>query len=148
MELNYKLIYNKLQAKYPEIAKELIPENPILDNLQMLAVFTAFCRTKGIVTFSMPIEEKRYTRDLFVGVFVRFFDPDYLDGYKKKLRKGLRAKMASLIGGQERRISYNLKNVKDYMKIYKDFREEVEHIYKRVKTEVNEKERQREEVNP
>jgi hypothetical protein len=85
----------------------------------------------------MPKEKNSYARDLFVAVFVRFFDPEYLDGYKRKLRHGLRAKMASLIGCEERIISYNLKNVKNYMSIYKDFRDEVEYIYQAVKRETD-----------
>jgi hypothetical protein len=147
MEPNYKLIYNKLQAKYPEIAEELKPINPEFNGYLILSFFTAFCRVKGVTFADISKKGNNDTRELFLGVCVLVFDPEYLFGYKKKLRKGLRPKIASLFGMEERLISYNLRKVKDFIEIYDNFRNEVEHIYKRVKIELNEKERQREEVN-
>ncbi len=138
-EIDYKTAFVKLKDKYPQIAEEVIPVNPIMDNLKMLSVFTTFCCVKGITFLQVGKDKNNYVRDLFVAVFVRVFDPDYLKGYKTKLRKGLRSKMASLVGCRERVISYNLRNVKDYMRIYKDFREEVEYIYQAVKLEIDEK---------
>ena len=148
MEPNYKLIYNKLKAKYPKIAEELKPINPPFDGYLILGFLTAFCRVNGVTLREITEKGNNHARELFLGVCVLVFDPEYLFGYKKKLRKGLRPKIASLFGIEERLISYNLKKVKDFIVIYDSFRNEVEHIYKRVKIELNEKERQREEVNP
>jgi len=134
--VNYKLVYLKLKERYPEIAKELVPDQPPMHALEMLEAFTIFCKVKGIRSLSIP-EGRTEMRDLFLAVLIKLYDPEYLL-HKKKLRKGLRPKMASLLRSQESIISYNLTNVKNYLMIYKDFREEVDNIYCRIKSNLNE----------
>lgn len=148
MEPDYKLIYNKLKATYPKIAEELEPKNPAMDNYLISAYLPAFCRVTGVTLEEITKRGNNRPRELFLGVCVLVFDPEYVFGFKKKIRKGLRSKIASEFGIEERVISYNLKKVKDFIVIYDSFRNEIEHIYYQVKTELNEKERQREEIDP
>lgn len=147
MEPNYKLIYNKLKDKYPEIAKELIPENPIESNFNKLSVFVRVCSIIGVTPEEIVLNRNSDSLRLFLGVYCLMFDPDYLKRYRGKLKNGLREKLTSILGMSGNKISYNLRKVKDWMDVYTPFENEVEHIYKRVKIELNEKERQREEVN-
>jgi len=133
--VNYRLVYLKLKQRYPEIAKELTPDQPNLDAFEMLKAFTVFCKLKGIRSLLIP-RNRTEVRDLFIGVFVMLYDPDYFI-LKKKLRKGLRPKMASLLNCQESIISYNLANVKNYLSIYRAYREEVLYLYNTIKSELH-----------
>lgn len=151
--VNYKLVYLKLKQRYPEIAKELVPDQPPMDEYDMLKAFTIFCKIKGIYCLTIP-ENRTEVRDLFVATFVKLYDPEYFM-HKKKLRKGLRPKMAKLLNCQESIISYNLSNVKNYLTIYRSFNDEVEYIYETIKSaldgkEIKDEEQSREEigVNP
>lgn len=134
--VNYKLIYLKLKQRYPEVAKELEPDQlPVMDVFEMLKAFTVFCTAKGIFYLSIP-EGRTEVRDLFIAVFVKLYDPEYFL-CKKKLRKGLRPKIAYFLNCSESIISYNLSNVKNYLSIYKDFSNEVDFIYNKIKSELH-----------
>ena len=132
-EVNYKLIYQKLVEKYPEIAQELTRSDPTLDGFEMLKVFTLFCRIKGVYQLSLPVDNDRSNlRALFVAVFVKIYDPDFFLWQKRHLRRGLRVKMASLLNCHETQISHILASVRTYMKAYKNFRLEVIYIYSEI----------------
>lgn len=146
--MNYKVIYLKLKERYPEIAKELTAKERPLDGYEMLKVFTFFCKTKGITHLKID-HDKEYTRDLFIAVFVKLYDPDYLE-CKKQLRAGLREKVAILLSreGVLSGISQLAVKVRDYMQVDKGFRREVEYIYQTIKFELDGKaEKQAEEEN-
>ncbi|WP_088656024.1 hypothetical protein [Geofilum rhodophaeum] len=147
--MNYKVIYLKLKERYPEIAKELTAKERPLDGYEMLKVFTLFCKTKGITHLKID-HDKEYTRDLFIAVFVKLYDPDYLE-CKKQLRAGLREKVAILLSreGVLSGISQLAVKVRDYMQVDKGFRREAEYIYQTIKFELDgkaEKEAGSEEV--
>lgn len=147
--MNYKVIYLKLIERYPDIAKELTANVRTLDGYEMLKVFTLFCKIKGIQHLKID-HDKEYTRDLFIAVFVKIYDPDYLE-CKKQLRAGLREKVAILLSreGVLSGISQLAVKVRDYMQVDKGFRKEVEYIYQTIKFELDgkaEKEAGSEEV--
>jgi len=135
-EINYKEIYQRLVDRYPRIAEELRYSDPILDNLQMLSVYTLFCTIKGVFHMNLPDNDKSNTRALFVAVFVKVFDPAYFE-YRVTLRRGLRKKMACLLNCHETQISHILSSVRTYMKAYKAFRNEVDYIHGIVKSELD-----------
>lgn len=147
--MNYKVIYLKLIERYPDIAKELTAIQRPMDGYEMLRVFTLFCKIKGIQHLKID-HDKEYTRDLFIAVFVKIYDPDYLE-CKKQLRAGLREKVAILLSreGVLSGISQLAVKVRDYMQVDKGFRKEVEYIYQTIKFELDgkaEKEAGSEEV--
>lgn len=144
--MNYKVIYLKLKERYPEIAKELTAIQRPMDGYEMLRVFTLFCKIKGIQHLKID-HDKEYTRDLFIAIFVKIYDPDYLE-CKKQLRAGLREKVAILLSreGVLSGISQLAVKVRDYMQVDKGFRKEVEYIYQTIKFELDGKaEKQAEE---
>lgn len=105
----------------------------------MLDVFLTFCRVKGVSIEEMSNSKNFAARNLFLAVFVRFFDPDYFE-FQKTLRRGLRSKAAILTGCEETHISHELKKVKGFWEVDKRFKNEVEYIYREVKQQVDEKE--------
>ena len=70
----------------------------------------------------------------FVAIVVKHVDPTYCRS-KKNLKKGVRDELAELFACDATHISHILKNVKDYLIIYKEFRYRVEYLY----TEIFEK---------
>ncbi|PZX18091.1 hypothetical protein LX69_01128 [Breznakibacter xylanolyticus] len=132
--INYKRVYQRLAEKYPSIADELKADAPKkLDGLEMLTVFTIFCRIKGITHLNLPPDsEKSHLQALFASVFVQIYDSDYFQGDKRPLRKGLRQKMAALLNCHATQISHILSSVKIYLKAYKSFRSEAEYIYNEI----------------
>lgn len=132
--INYKRIFQKLSERYPQIAIELTSEEPKMDGMEMLKVFTIFCRIKCIHHLNLPPDsDKSNLQALFVTIFVQIYDPDYFRGNKKALRRGLRRKMAALLNCHETQISHILSSVKTYLKAYKSFREEAGYIYSQIK---------------
>src|SRR5690554_7179778 len=99
--MNYKVIYLKLKERYPEIAKELTAIQRPMDGYEMLRVFTLFCKIKGIQHLKID-HDKEYTRDLFIGVFIKIYDPDYLQ-CKKQLRAD---RKSTRLNSSHVRISY------------------------------------------
>lgn len=137
---NYKLIYQVLERKHPEIAKEVFFVQREMDKYEVLKVFTIFCKLKGVQYLKIG-RERADLRDMLIAVMTMLYDPEYFM-VEKKLRTGLRDVVAALVGnkGGGVSLSYNFKDVKHYLCIYKDFREEAERIYEVIKTELDGKE--------
>lgn len=147
--MNYKVIYLKLKERYPDIAEELTPKQRPLDGYEMLKVFTLFCKIKGVPHLRVE-RDKEDLRDLFIAVFLLIYDPDYFM-CKKQLRQGLRDKLGLLLchTGKRSGISHFARMVRDYMRLWKGFKEEAEYIYQTIKFELDgkaEKEAGAEEV--
>ena len=138
-EIDYKLAFQKLQIRYPKIAKEIADSDPIVDNFKMWDIFWLFCDVKGVTYQEIAKGENNHAREILLAVLVVFFDPDYFK-FNKALKRGLRNKLAILTGIRDQtQISHILGSVKIFMKAYADFRSEVEYIHRAIKREIDEK---------
>ena len=137
---NYKLIFQKLQITHPEVAREAYFVQRKMNNHELLKVFTIFCKMKGVDYLKIG-PDRADLRDLLIAVFVMIYDPEYFM-VDKKIRTGLRTKVSLLAGGKgaPNSISYNFKNVKNYLSIYKEFKEEAEYISNEIKKKLDGKE--------
>ena len=124
---NYYQIGRKLVTRYPEFARHLIQEdqerygieNQIPKLFKQYAQLRPDCTTKS---------QRTRQRMEFVAIIVRYADPEAMTS-DKKLKKGVRSALAETLQCDVTQISHTLKNVKNYIRIYKDFQIAVEYLY-------------------
>ncbi|PRY96705.1 hypothetical protein BY457_11489 [Marinilabilia salmonicolor] len=119
-ESHLKVTIAKIRALYPELVEDCKPIIPEMTKTQMRAVFDAFIDLRG----SMPESNKENEITLLVAVFALFFDPDYLNGFKKKARVGFRPIISEFTGIKERLLSYYFKQALNQT-VVRRFRDEV-----------------------
>jgi hypothetical protein len=115
----------KIRAFYPELLEDCKPIIPEMGKSQMRAVFDAFNSLRG----SVPEKNKGNEITLLVAVFALIFDPDYVNGFKKKARKGFRPMVSDFTGIKERLVSYWFKLAINQM-VVRRFRDEVQQTAK------------------
>lgn len=127
--MNYSLIGRKLCKVYPHLAFELMTV-PDLKDLNMIQdLYKEYC---SIQSAAKDKNGRVYLSLIFIAAVIRLYDPDWF-AYGKSVRKGLRIELASVLGCEGSLISHNLTNVKNFMRIYSDFRNEVSYVYGQLK---------------
>jgi len=111
----------KIRAFYPELLEDCKPIVPQMTKSQIKAVFDVFIQLRG----NIPERNKGNEIVFLVAVFALFFDPDYLNGFKKKARVGFRPMVSEFTGINERLLSYYFKNALNQM-VIRRFRDEVQ----------------------
>lgn len=119
-ESQIKVTIEKIRAFYPELLEDCFPIIPEMTKSQMKAVFDAFIQLRG----NIPEINKGDEIALLVAVFALFFDPDYLNGFKKKARVGFRPIISEFTGINERLLSYYFKQALNQM-VVRRFRDEM-----------------------
>lgn len=117
-----------LQQKYPLIYDELTQQPAMTDIGLVGDLLHLFCQVKK-TTISEVVKNKDQSRMLFITIAVKAFDPMFFVDTRKNLTRGLREKLSYALMCHETQISHTLSTVRTYLKVYKDFREEVAYIY-------------------
>ncbi len=129
MTIDYSILGRKLEKLYPYLAKELLTI-PDLDDLELIdCLYTEYCSIQA-----KPQSKGQQTnqRLIFIASVIKLYDPDYFK-YKSNIKNGLRKKLSDILVCDPTQISHSIADVKNYLTIYHDFKDEVEYIYGRLK---------------
>lgn len=122
-----ELIGYKLRALYPELAKELTSSQMLADLSLIPTIYETHFKN------APKSEDERFNgRLIFVGVILKLYDPDTLEGWKRNMVKGIRNQLAGIIGVTPTAISNHIGTVQNYMLIYQKFKDKVENLSKEI----------------
>lgn len=128
MQTSDRIFRRKVQQQFPEIAERVV-ELPVLSDVNEIAdlyqVFTSLVR---LPDHSKSSEIADF-RTLFIAVALRLYDPDYVNGYKKKVRNGLRSMIATLFKIDYNYVSTLFALAVARVQIYKSMADNVDRIY-------------------
>ncbi len=129
MTVDYSILGRKLVKLYPYLAKELLTIPDLTDLVLIDDLYSEYCSIQ-----SEPQTKSQQTnhRIVFIAAIIKLFDPDALE-YRKNMKNGLRQKLSSTLHCHPTIISDNFTNVRNYIKIYPDFSNEVAYIYHELK---------------
>jgi len=130
MSITDKMFRRKVQDKYPDIALKII-EKPVLSDVgyvcELYDIFSLIVKRQ---TESFEVND---FRTLFIAVMLKMYDPDYFNGYRKKVKDGLRPAVAELFDVDLNYVSVLFTNAVDRVRIYKEIAESVDKIYEKMK---------------
>lgn len=126
--MSERSVLRLLKKNYPAIYDELSQKPVLTDQEQIDSLVGLFLGAKSI-TLEDLIKNRDQTRMLFITIVVKAFDPVFFIDQDKSLQRGLREKLASVLCCHETQISHTLSTVRTYLRVYKNFREEVGYIY-------------------
>jgi hypothetical protein len=123
MDVSDKVFRRKVEKLYPEIA-ESVTNSPIFTDVDSISgLYNCFVR------LVKPLKDSdNEFRVLFFGVILKLYDPDYVAGFRKKVKDGLRPVMAKLFCIEEETVSWWFSQVKGRMLIYKDIADNIDVI--------------------
>lgn len=128
MPTSDRIFRRKVQQQYPEIASRLV-EQPVLSDVNEITdlyqIFTSLVRFPD----NPKSSEIADFRTLFIAVTLRLYDPDYVNGYKKKVRNGLRSMIANLFRVDFNYVSNLFALAVARVQIYKSMADNVDRLY-------------------
>ncbi len=128
MSTSDRIFRRKVQQQYPEIASRVV-EQPVLSDVNEITdlykIFTSLVKLPD----NSKSSEMADFRTLFIAVTLRLYDPDYVNGYKKKVRNGLRSMIAYLFQIDFNYVSSLFALAVARVQIYKSMSDNVEKIY-------------------
>jgi hypothetical protein len=128
MSTSDRIFRRKVQQQYPEIASRVV-EQPVLSDVNEITdlyhIFTSLVKLPD----NSKSSEIADFRTLFIAVALRLYDPDYVNGYKKKVRNGLRSMIAYLFQIDFNYVSCLFALAVARVQIYKSMADNVEEIY-------------------
>lgn len=128
MSTSDRIFRRKVQQQYPEIASRVV-EQPVLSDVNEITdlyhIFTSLVKLPD----NSKSSEMADFRTLFIAVTLRLYDPDYVNGYKKKVRNGLRSAVAYLFQIDFNYVSSLFALAVARVQIYKSMSDNVEKIY-------------------
>lgn len=136
MQLSDKIFRKKVEMLYPEIASEVV-RIPILSDTSFIPELHR--RFSDVVNSSVTTKgsELNELRALFIGVALKLYDPDYVDGFKSKVMNGLNDEFSQLFGIEKSTCSWWISQVVGRIRIYKEMGEAVQEIYAELKGSLN-----------
>ena len=135
MNVTDRVFRRKVQAQYPEIASRII-EKPLLTDISKIEnLYHIFSKIVGLPnkSKSLGVED---VRTLFIAVILKMYDPDYFNGYKRKVMDGLRTEVAKLFDVGVNYVSDMFSLAVGRIKIYKDMEKSVDMIFEMMKEEI------------
>lgn len=126
--MSERSVLRLLKKNYPAIYDELSQKPVLTYQEQIGALVKLFIQVKNI-SFEDLIKNRDQARMLFITIVVKAYDPVFFIDQDKTLMRGLREKLASVLFCHETQISHTLSTVRTYLRVYKDFREQVGYIY-------------------
>lgn len=117
-----KVFRKKVERLYPEIAGKVTETPQFSDTGKVPYLFGLFSELFGISKSELDSEAKI----LFAGIILKLYDPDFISGFRKKVRDGLRPAVASIFGIEENAATWWFGNASARLRIYRDFAEAVE----------------------
>lgn len=133
MPVSDKIFRKKVEKLYPDIANQMV-RIPILTDTSFIPelyrrfsdIVNSYEATKG--------SEFNELRALFIGVALKMYDPDYLDGYKYKVVNGLNDEISQLFNIEKSTCSWWISQVSGRIRIYKEMAEAVQEIIAELKS--------------
>ena len=114
----------KVRVLYPDLVNELEREPRIKD----IGFMPKVCQT--IEKIELP-DNGRYSfnrNHLIIGVVLCLYDPDVLEGWKTKLNRGIRGKLATYFNVCPTAISNHIVTVRGYYQTIKKFKDYTDSI--------------------
>lgn len=128
MQTSDRIFRRKVQQQFPEIAERVV-ELPVLSDVNEIAdLYQVFISLVRLPDQSKSSEIADF-RTLFIAVTLRLYDPDYVNGYKKKVRNGLRSMIATLFKIDYNYVSTLFALAVARVQIYKSMADNVDRIY-------------------
>lgn len=123
--INYYRIGKRLFLRYPEIAQNMLCDEFVQHDItgQLPNLYQKFLELNTISQGEASMKRLK-----FVAIIVKHADPEVFTT-AKKLKPGIRSELAEFFKCDGSAISHTLKNIKTYMEIYKEFRNEIEDLY-------------------
>jgi hypothetical protein len=133
-----RVFRRKVQAKYPEIAKQIV-RKPLLSDVNdidnLFSIYTSLVRLSEKPKSSEIVD----FRTLFLVIVLKFYDPDYVDGFKKKAMDGIRGKIASLFDVDLNYVSVLFSTAISRVQTYKEITDSADRIYNIIKNKLGER---------
>lgn len=133
MSTDYKKFYRRCQQVYPYITEQLAPTADIHDMRKMPAVFDQYLIITGHTREEITAN-KDDSRMVFIAVATKLTDSLFFD-FNDYAPYRLLFAVGRLTGCSKGKVLYNLKKVKNYWKVYPDFRRKVMDICTKIKVE-------------
>jgi hypothetical protein len=133
MGINYRRFYYRILHRHPDIIAEVSTPGISCIN-RVIDLYILF---NVIVSTDDRKLCKADKRLYFIAVIILIDDPGYFD-YNNRfenyshIRNGLRLELCKVLEVHPVKVSYILKNVRNYMTIYKEFRKEVDYFYRKM----------------
>lgn len=121
-----KVFRKKVERLYPEIAGKVTETPQFSDTGKVPYLFGVFSELFGISELDSE------AKILFAGIILKLYDPDFISGFRKKVRDGLRPAVASIFGIEENAATWWFSNASARLRIYRDFAEAVESASTRI----------------
>jgi hypothetical protein len=128
MSTSDRIFRRKVQQQYPEIASRVVEQPVLTDVNEITDLYHIFTSLVKLPDNSKSSEIADF-RTLFIAVTLRLYDPDYVNGYKKKVRNGLRSMIAYLFEIDFNYVSCLFALAVARVQIYKSMADNVEKIY-------------------
>lgn len=131
MTVDYKKFYRRCKATYPFVVDHLTPDTALSETDLLPEIFNSFMEITGYTQQDIE-ENKKESRLLFIAVAVKLSDSlffSFNDGAPYRLLYSI----GRVSGSSRNIISYNLRKVKNYWKVYPDFRNRVDEICNQIK---------------
>lgn len=128
MSTSDRIFRRKVQQQYPEIASRVVEQPVLTDVNEITDLYHIFTSLVKLPDNSKSSEIADF-RTLFIAVALRLYDPDYVNGYKKKVRNGLRSMIAYLFEIDFNYVSCLFALAVARVQIYKNMADNVEKIY-------------------
>lgn len=132
MEPNYRRIYNRLKRRYPSILS-MVDTPGVLSSLDDIpGLYKRYCAILRMRPDMVRADSER--RLIFVGVVTQMEDPQYFDD-DSPVRKGLASALGAVLECHQTVISHTLRTVRNYRRIYPQFRAEMDYFYDQLTAE-------------
>lgn len=128
MSTSDRIFRRKVQQQYPEIASRVVEQPAFTDVEEIADLYHIFTSLVKLPEDSKGSDVTDF-RTLFIAVALRLYDPDYVNGYKKKVRNGLRSMIAYLFKVDFNYVSVLFALAVARVQIYKSVSDNVDKIY-------------------
>ncbi len=126
--VNYYKLGKRLYLRYPDIARQLLNDEPMQRDVtgQISTIYQKFTKIRTDYPGGAAV-----ARLEFITIIVKHTDPEVFTTCKK-LKAGVRSELAELFECDGSAISHMIANAKSYMRIYADFRDRIEQLYSEI----------------
>jgi hypothetical protein len=125
--MDYKRFYIRVKKTYPFVARELNPEPCLKDWQKIPEVLDQYCSVTGSMPDWVSTNTKEH-RTKFVAVVCKMADPIFFN-YSYRMNYKLRKNLSSATNCTNKQISDTLNKVRGFLKVYPDFRAEIDEIW-------------------
>jgi len=127
MQTNYRRIYHRLKRRYPAIERMINTPGVLPSIGHVPELHIRFCTLTGLTPDQLRADVDK--RLQFLAIITMMDDPQYFDDELPIIRKGLATALGDVLDCHRTAISHALQTVKNYRRIYPEFRDEIDLLY-------------------